>query len=58
MSGYRFNFVESNNPVVENEGNSVIDGGNSLTNYLVVFNNGSATGNPNNPVVLNFGGAT
>lgn len=57
MSGYKFNRVEqsaSNN----NDGEPIIDGGNSLTNYLVQFDNGSANNSQQtNPVVLNFGGA-
>ena len=55
MSGYRFNKV----PEPANNGEPVIDGGNATTNYLVVFNNGTASNTGNtNPVRLDFGKAT
>lgn len=62
MSGYKFNRVEqaaNNSNNGNNDGEPIIDGGNSLTNYLVQFDNGSANNSQQtNPVVLNFGGAT
>ena len=55
MSGYRINQAAP----VANNGEPVIDGGNAQTNYLVQFDNGTASNSgQTNPVVLNFGAAT
>lgn len=58
MSGYRRHGSPAQAAPV-NEGTATLDGGNSTTNYLVQFNNGTApnTGNTN-PVKIDFGKAT